>query len=167
MRWTPEGRIQGWNKAAEKCLGYSSAEVIGMHLTDFIEPNSIEGAGQRLRAAVDLTGSLSGITRAFHKDGSARFLRYHNNIVMGEAGDITVIQGLGNDVTEEYRLRKAMVASQEKFSSVFHNCPNGLILIRIADRKVIDTNKTFQQLLQRNPRSLGNRYTTTIVLFNR
>lgn len=148
MRWTPEGRIQGWNKAAEKCLGYSSAEVIGMHLTDFIEPNSIEGAGQRLRAAVDLTGSLSGITRAFHKDGSARFLRYHNNIVKGEAGDIIVIQGLGNDVTEEYRLRKAMVASQEKFSSVFHNCPDGLILIRIADRKVIDTNKTFQQLLQ-------------------
>ena len=148
MRWTPEGRIQGWNKAAEKCLGYSSAEVIGMHLTDFIEPNSIEGAGQRLRAAVDLTGSLSGITRAFHKDGSARLLRYHNNIVKGEAGDIIVTQGLGNDVTEEYRLRKAMVASQEKFSSVFHNCPDGLILIRIADRKVIDTNKTFQQLLQ-------------------
>ena len=148
MRWTPEGRIQGWNKAAEKCLGYSSAEAIGMHLTDFIEPHSVEGAGQRLRAAVDLTGSLSGITRAFHKDGSARFLRYHNNIVKGEAGDIIVIQGLGNDVTEEYRLRKAMVASQEKFSSVFHNCPDGLILIRIADRKVIDTNKTFQQLLQ-------------------
>lgn len=148
MRWTPEGRIQGWNKAAEKCLGYSSAEAIGMHLTDFIEPHSVEGAGQRLRAAVDLTGSLSGITRAFHKDGSARLLRYHNNIVKGEAGDIIVIQGLGNDVTEEYRLRKAMVASQEKFSSVFHNCPDGLILIRIADRKVIDTNKTFQQLLQ-------------------
>ena len=148
MRWTPEGRIQGWNKAAEKCLGYSSTEAIGMHLTDFIEPHSVEGAGQRLRAAVDLTGSLSGITRAFHKDGSARFLRYHNNIVKGEAGDIIVIQGLGNDVTEEYRLRKAMVASQEKFSSVFHNCPDGLILIRIADRKVIDTNKTFQQLLQ-------------------
>ena len=148
MRWTPEGRIQGWNKAAEKCLGYSSAEVIGMHLTDFIEPNSIEGAGQRLRAAVDLTGSFSGITRAFHKDGSARFLRYQNDVVKGEAGDIIVIQGLGNDVTEEYRLRKAMVASQEKFSSVFHNCPDGLILIRIADRKVIDTNKTFQQLLQ-------------------
>ena len=148
MRWTPEGRIQGWNKAAEKCLGYSSAEVIGMHLTDFIEPNSVEGAGQRLRAAVDLTGSLSGITRAFHKDGSARFLRYQNDVVKGEAGDIIVIQGLGNDVTEEYRLRKAMVASQEKFSSVFHNCPDGLILIRIADRKVIDTNKTFQQLLQ-------------------
>lgn len=148
MRWTPEGRIQGWNKAAEKCLGYSSAEVIGMHLTDFIEPNSIEGAGQRLRAAVDLTGSLSGITRAFHKDGSARFLRYQNDVVKGEAGDIIVIQGLGNDVTEEYRLRKAMVASQEKFSSVFHNCPDGLILIRIADKKVIDTNKTFQQLLQ-------------------
>lgn len=148
MRWTPEGRIQGWNKAAEKCLGYSSAEAIGMHLTDFIEPHSVEGAGQRLRAAVDLTGSLSGITRAFHKDGSARLLRYHNNIVKGEAGDIIVTQGLGNDVTEEYRLRKAMVASQEKFSSVFHNCPDGLILIRIADRKVIDTNKTFQQLLQ-------------------
>ena len=148
MRWTPEGRIQGWNKAAEKCLGYSSAEAIGMHLTDFIEPHSVEGAGQRLRAAVDLTGSLSGITRAFHKDGSARFLRYQNDVVKGEAGDIIVIQGLGNDVTEEYRLRKAMVASQEKFSSVFHNCPDGLILIRIADRKVIDTNKTFQQLLQ-------------------
>ena len=148
MRWTPEGRIQGWNKAAEKCLGYSSAEAIGMHLTDFIEPHSVEGAGQRLRAAVDLTGSLSGITGAFHKDGSARLLRYHNNIVKGEAGDIIVTQGLGNDVTEEYRLRKAMVASQEKFSSVFHNCPDGLILIRIADRKVIDTNKTFQQLLQ-------------------
>lgn len=148
MRWTPEGRIQGWNKAAEKCLGYSSAEAIGMHLTDFIEPHSVEGAGQRLRAAVDLTGSFSGITRAFHKDGSARFLRYQNDVVKGEAGDIIVIQGLGNDVTEEYRLRKAMVASQEKFSSVFHNCPDGLILIRIADRKVIDTNKTFQQLLQ-------------------
>lgn len=148
MRWTPEGRIQGWNKAAEKCLGYSSAEAIGMHLTDFIEPHSVEGAGQRLRAAVDLTGSLSGITRAFHKDGSARFLRYQNDVVKGEAGDIIVIQGLGNDVTEEYRLRKAMVASQEKFSSVFHNCPDGLILIRIADKKVIDTNKTFQQLLQ-------------------
>ena len=148
MRWTPEGRIQGWNKAAEKCLGYSSAEAIGMHLTDFIEPHSVEGAGQRLRAAVDLTGSFSGITRAFHKDGSARFLRYQNDVVKGEAGDIIVIQGLGNDVTEEYRLRKAMVASQEKFSSVFHNCPDGLILIRIADKKVIDTNKTFQQLLQ-------------------
>ena len=148
MRWTPEGRIQGWNKAAEKCLGYASAEAIGMHLTDFIEPHSVEGAGQRLRAAVDLTGSFSGITRAFHKDGSARFLRYQNDVVKGEAGDIIVIQGLGNDVTEEYRLRKAMVASQEKFSSVFHNCPDGLILIRIADKKVIDTNKTFQQLLQ-------------------
>lgn len=156
MHWTSDGHIQGWNKTAEKYLGYTEAEALGMHLTDFVEKRVMDGARQRLEATLGTSGGDSGVTRVLHKDGTVRFLRYHNNLVKDDAGDLTGIHGLSEDVTEEFRLRKAMSASQEKFASVFHNCPDGLVLIRLSDRKIIDANDTYQNLLQLQEESVNS-----------
>ncbi|HIL98152.1 MAG TPA: PAS domain S-box protein, partial [Pseudomonadales bacterium] len=147
MQWTVDGHIKGWNKAAEKALGFTKDEAMRNHLLDLVVPDLHNDATTRLKATLNMTGETTGISKLFHKDGSIRYLRYHNNIVKDSFGKVTGIHGFSEDITEGLELRCAIRDSEAKFSSVFHNCSDGLALILINGKRIINSNPAFINML--------------------
>jgi PAS domain S-box-containing protein len=86
---TGDGRIAGWNRAAESIFGWSTAEVLGQPLDVLAVP---EGRGAPVRAVLDdiLTGGPDLIRKveAVHRDGHRILLRIRLTVVRGVGGAV-------------------------------------------------------------------------------
>lgn len=98
-----DGRIVGWNDAAERLYGYSAAEVLGKHLT-FLAPEDqhagIERARRRVMAGHRLTGRP---TQRLRRDGSTAEFSISYFPVNGPDGRVSGTASIARDITEQAR----------------------------------------------------------------
>ena len=66
-------------------------------------------------------------------------------ITLSPQGDERMMRGLLIDITETKRTEQALALSEQKFSSVFHSCPDIIALLNLHDGKLLAVNKTFEQ----------------------
>jgi two-component system NtrC family sensor kinase len=119
-----DGKIELFNPAAERLLGYAAAEVVGQPLTVLMpaEYRDRHDAGLqryvRTRCARIVGKTLELIGR--RKDGSEFPVELSLSAIdLGEAGDTSRLQFLGalRDLTERNRIRAALVQN-EKLASI-------------------------------------------------
>jgi PAS domain S-box-containing protein len=58
-----------------------------------------------------------------------------------------MLRGLLIDITETKRTEQALALSEQKFSSVFHSCPDIIVLLDQQDGRFLAVNNTFEQKL--------------------
>ncbi len=116
MALDPDGRVQSWNAAAERMLGWREEEVIGQSLPTVGESQQDEFRALRERV---LRGELlMGVeVRRQRRDGSPIDLNVFAAPLFGSEGEVIGIMGLLVDVTERKEL-EARLAQSQKMESV-------------------------------------------------
>jgi len=93
--------------------GYTPAEMIGRHVSEFVQPDFIDSVLQSYRRRIaGNPASERFISRALHKDGRLILLEIHGSRVM-HRGRYAVC-GVGVEVTERVRNEEALEQSREQ-----------------------------------------------------
>ena len=96
--WSTDGVVVGWNPAAERLLGFTRAEALGLAVSDlFAEDRRVgpDEGWQELKSGVNLVERI----RTRTKDGRALICDWRNTLLCDDAGRELGIMSLVEDVT--------------------------------------------------------------------
>ncbi|WP_236208216.1 EAL domain-containing protein [Pseudomonas tohonis] len=129
---------------AERMLGYPLADWLE---TGFwqrtLHPEDARHAEHFCNEEVAAGRDHSFDYRMLAADGRVLWIR--DIVTLDPQGDSQIIRGLMIDITEAKDTEHALRLSQQKFASVFHNCPDVIALARRQDGRLLDVNRTFEQ----------------------
>ncbi|MFC5699549.1 bifunctional diguanylate cyclase/phosphodiesterase [Pseudomonas sp. GCM10022186] len=74
-----------------------------------------------------------------------RILWVRDIITLIPHGETQMMRGLMIDITEAKQTEQALQLSEQKFASVFHNCPDIIVIARRTDGSLLAVNHTFEQ----------------------
>jgi two-component system, NarL family, sensor histidine kinase UhpB len=118
VQCTMDGRVVESNPAVERMLGYTRAELRGMHFRDFTHPEDVQAdlelfgeivSGKRDHYEVEI--------RSLRKDRSYGWVRLTVSLVRGPAGEPEFTIGIVEDITER-KLAEAQLREAQKMEAV-------------------------------------------------
>ena len=140
-----DGVVLEANAGFEWLTGYSADEAAGRST---VEALGIWADPQRRReyvAILKAQGRVSGFAHDIRrKDGELRQCMASSVAIElgGEPCVITIVR----DVTEQRRAEAERAKSEEKFATVFHASPDGIMIARAEDGLILDLNESFQRM---------------------
>jgi len=110
------GNIMAGNKAAEELTGYSSKELLGMNVRDFLAEEGLSLARQiRRKLFLGETVEQPYEQRLISKDGTGRILKLTTNLIR-EDGKLKGFQNISRDVTTEKEMADKLSAAYRELS---------------------------------------------------
>ena len=141
-----DGYIQKFNKAAEKCSGYTFEEVQKKPFWEILVPpgerNSVKKAILNVKTAL-LTAENENFWVT--KDGQYRLIHWFNSILTGVDGKVEYLLCTGLDLTERSQAEKALKESEKKYKTAFKTNPDSVTITRL-DGLYVDVNDGFTQI---------------------
>lgn len=117
-----DGRICRWSPQAEKIFGWSSAEVMGRHHSEweFVHPEDLPRVEATLHRLLDRSESRNTcVHRNFSRDGRVIVCEWHNSVLLNDQGEIQSVLRLASDITVEKKVEEALRAMAEGVDSRF------------------------------------------------
>ena len=112
LMMNPQGNISYWNPAAERILGYTSAEAIGQNLHSLIMPPRYyrSAAGHLPGISADRTGLRRGQNARYWRPGekTARKSLFSYRFPPSKSMTAGVPSGILDDITERKRAEEAL-----------------------------------------------------------
>ncbi|MCK9391350.1 MAG: PAS domain S-box protein [Syntrophales bacterium] len=138
----PEGRISFWNPAAERILGYTSAEAIGQKLHALIAPSRYHEAYHAAFSVFQQKGQEAAVGKtldleARRKDGKEISEQLSLSAIHMKGAWHAV--GILRDITDRKRAEEALKESKTLLESIF-NSSQDLILVVDKDLRVLMSN---------------------------
>lgn len=159
-----EGRISGFNRAAESVFGYSEAEMFGQPV-DVLMPTPYrhEHAGYMHRYLATGQRRIIGIGRevlAQRRDGST----FPIDLSVGEFvnGDDHGFVGILRDISVRKRQEAALRETTEELRLIFENTPTAILISDTAGR-IVDLNRACEVLLGHEASALRGRAHVSLV----
>jgi diguanylate cyclase (GGDEF)-like protein/PAS domain S-box-containing protein len=158
-----DGKVVRFNKACEKTSGYSSEEITGRYVWEFLLPE------EDIAPVKSVFNSLcSGSFPNSHqnhwvsRNGEKRFIRWANTALLDAAGHVGFVVATGVDITE------AIIAETqlELAANVYNNITEGIlatnpdgIIVSVNPALCTMTGYTADELIGQNPRLIkSNRH---------
>ncbi|MEH6563854.1 MAG: EAL domain-containing protein [Halopseudomonas sp.] len=110
-----------------------------------LHPDDRERVTALLHAQANTNTSQSFDFRLLHQDGSACWVRAIINSVSNEEYEAIALNGLLVDIQEQKASEMALRHSEQKFASVFHHCPDSIVLADASDGTLLSVNQTFEE----------------------
>ncbi|HEN8801718.1 EAL domain-containing protein [Pseudomonas sp. CM27] len=101
--------------------------------------------------------------RVIRADGQPLWVR--NIVSMIEHGHQPVMRGLMIDISETKRTEDALRLSEQKFASVFQQCPDILLIARHSDGCLLEVNEAFEEQIGLTPGQVIGRTATDLDLW--
>ncbi len=101
------GRYLSVNRAAEELSGYSRAEIIGKHYSNFVSPRHLRDARESFCLKLDTPIETSYEAEVVCKNGTRRPVEVNSRIIMRD-GVAIGIQGTVRDITDRKRAQEAL-----------------------------------------------------------
>ncbi|MHB8156358.1 MAG: PAS domain S-box protein [Desulfocucumaceae bacterium] len=128
LTYNKKGYITMANKKAMEVFGYSSEEMLGKEIINFVYTEDRNKVKKEFKLRVD--GGLAGNyeVRLTHKDGTPRYVRisaspiYDSGVVIG--GSV-----LGEDITERKNMERELIQSEENYRTIFENTGTGMLIL--------------------------------------
>ncbi len=132
LRMDLAGNVKFINTFAQEFFGYSENEIIGQNVIGTIVPQ-IESSGRDLSAMIKDLGHhperyINNENENMKRDGQKAWIAWTNKGVQNEAGNISEIICVGNDISQRRQADKALQESESKFRSVTEQSPNMIFI---------------------------------------
>ena len=128
---------------AEELLGYPRAHwLIPGFWRNIIHPADLTRADSFCQRETRANRDHSIDYRVITADGRCLWVRDIVSLI--KHGHEPVMRGLMIDISEAKRTEEALQLSQEKFASVFQQCPDILVIARLSDGCLLEVNKAFE-----------------------
>ena len=101
--------------------------------------------------------------RVIRADGHALWVR--NIVSMIEHGHRPLLRGLMIDISETKRTEDALRLSEQKFASVFQQCPDIPVIARHSDGCLLEVNEAFEEQIGLSPGQVIGRTATELDLW--
>jgi diguanylate cyclase (GGDEF)-like protein/PAS domain S-box-containing protein len=129
---------------AEKLFGYP---LSAWHDPDFwanaLHPEDRERTLSYCRQETDAGRDHTIDYRMYAADG--RLIWVHDIVTLIEHRGAAVLRGVMIDVTETKQIEQALRLSEQKFASVFQQCPDILVIARREDGCLLEVNPSFEE----------------------
>ena len=136
------GRLTDANREAERLLGRSREEIIGMHQLKLHPPDKLEFYERKFRDHVRRGRVADYEAEVVRKDGTV--VPVHISAAVMEIGGKTVIQGLFHDVTERKRAEEALKEERQRLFSLLDGLP-AYVWLQAPDYSPRFVNRTFRE----------------------
>src|SRR6267378_634922 len=141
-----DGIITDWNAGAERMLGYSRNEIIGMPITGIVPPDH---PGEPLENQARLMRGDSVVRREsmrVRKDGKTIHVALTVSPIKDQEGRVIGTSGILRDITERKLMEDALRHSEASYRSFVENAPFG-ILRSTPDGTIVQANPALVQML--------------------
>jgi PAS domain S-box-containing protein len=109
VEWNRDFQAIRWSGAAEKIFGWSSAEVLGKHISEwqFVYLEDVERIRLEVAGLIDGTIQRSIChNRNYRKDGAIVNCEWYNSALLDEDGKMKSVLSMGLDVTDRDRVER-------------------------------------------------------------
>ncbi|MDI3282327.1 PAS domain S-box protein [Polyangium sp. 15x6] len=134
----PEGRVESWNAGAERFKGYTAAEVVGQHFSQFYPAEDVaQGKPDRLLILAAKHGRFEDEGMHLRKDGTRFWANVVLTAVRDETGALRGFANLTRDVTERKQAVEAARDAAARLRAIVDTAVDGIITID--ERGTIET----------------------------
>jgi two-component system cell cycle sensor histidine kinase/response regulator CckA len=149
-----DGRIVRFNRTCEAVSGYTSEEVQGRFVWDFlIPPEQVEGVKKVFSSLTSGMFPNKYENYWVAKDGQRKLIAWSNAALLAADGSVEYVIPTGIDITEHRKAERALL-EEKKFSDVVIDSLPGLFYIVDESRNLIRWNKNFQEVTGYSPEEL-------------
>jgi PAS domain S-box-containing protein len=143
---TADGRVIGWNRAAETVFGYPADEAIGQELAELIVPPSL---------------------RAAHRAGLARFLETGQGVVLDRRIEITGLRRDGSELPVELTITRIALDGPPTFTGYLRDITERKLAeanLRASRARLVEVADAERRRLQRNLHDGAQQRLTAVLL---
>ncbi|MBI5251114.1 MAG: PAS domain S-box protein [Desulfomonile tiedjei] len=137
-----DGRYEYVSPASSKMFGYSPDEFYATPnlILEILHPEWL-GYFEKEWAKL-LNGDILPYYeyQVIHKDGDVRWINQRNVLIRDDLGKPVAIEGIATDITDRKRAEEAILASEEKYRTLFEESFDGLFITSPVG-KILDMNK--------------------------
>ncbi len=128
MRMTPDGTVTYFNEYAQAFFGYAADDIVGRNVTGTIIPVTTSRGD-------DLSNLVANVARCptaysthenenVRRNGERVWMAWTNKALYDDAGDLTEILCIGNDLTARRQAEAALRESEESYRALVGGLPD-------------------------------------------
>jgi PAS domain S-box-containing protein len=157
-RYRPDTTITFVNEAYAKYFGKSVEDLIGTSFLELIPSDSHKYVRDKI-ASLNMDSPVVAMEHeVVSPDGQIKWQRWRDRALFNERGEITEIQAIGQDITEQKEMEEAVRSSEEKFRQMAENIREVFWLFDCNEQKVIYVSPAYTEIWGRSVQDLYDRY---------
>jgi PAS domain S-box-containing protein len=141
-----QGRVIGWNSAAEKIFGYAASETIGREMSELIVPPALRDA---------------------HRRGLARFLESRTGVVLDRRLELTGMRSDGSEFPVELTITRIALPGLPTFTGYLRDITDRVQAdreLRASRARLVEVADTERRRIQRNLHDGAQQRLTSVLL---
>jgi PAS domain S-box-containing protein len=145
------------NQSIAKAYGTDAAKLLSRTDADFLPPHT---AAHFRSTEKKVMSEASGYTledTIRFPDGQSRTMTTHMKAFLDVDGAVRGLVGSGHDITDRKKAEEALRESEEKFRQLFSTVSDGVFLIDVGTKKIIEVNDAALRIYGITREDLGHR----------
>ncbi|RWY46277.1 PAS domain S-box protein [Mucilaginibacter gilvus] len=157
VRLNTKGYFTFVNKRYCEVFGYTDAELIGQHFAINTAPEDMERCQRAFEECVAAPGKIIPLMREkLDKAGKRHPSEWEFISIINEEGDVTEIQGVGQDISQKVEIQNEVKRTVEKLNDFIESITDSFLILD-NNWRFIKTNKAFEALSHKSSEELvGN-----------
>jgi len=146
-------RMLFFNEQLEKITGYKEEELLVGEICSietFIHPDDKPKVMSIIRNAIVTKEPFEAEYRFTHKSGEIKYFIERGRPIFDSEGELISVDGVIFDITERKQAEEAIRGSEEKYSAIFNEARDGIVLFDARTGQITDCNAEFENQTGRN-----------------
>ncbi|MDF9408127.1 PAS domain S-box protein [Pelotomaculum isophthalicicum JI] len=142
-----KGFVSLFNYHCEEVTGWKKEDAIGKEwIPNFIPAKSRQQAEDTFKKFIDGNEGFEHESPILTIEGKERFIDWNYSTLQDSHGNLSLVLGIGVDVTDRKMMEEALRESEQRFRVIFEGAALGIAL---ADNKghILESNTEFQKML--------------------